>query len=499
MPQRAGNGMPSADVFRGRCKDYNRPASDSSSSATWQNVPLMMATDWLLGIQHSNRRFQISEFSIRRASSTLCFLAVVNGALIAAADEPRAVAVTEALPFGQPPVDYWSKAPDDTVAELQRRLDAKELELPFVEKFGYLPAMLKELDIPIESQLLAFSSQSPHRSQIRPERPRAVYFNEDVSVSWFPGAVLLEIAAHDSRKGTLFYTVVNREETRPEFYRSNSQTCLGCHHMPANPSWTGVAVPGHLLRTFLEVEGRGLRVEGQTGTDSDSQPSTFNPQPFRKIRSHTLPLEDRWQTWYVTGITPDQRHRGNLSLAEHQRLKNEDPHYYRTIADLAVDFDTDRYPTNTSDVVAHLIFDHQMLGLNLLARLSYEHQFGVRSDIEDMVVRYLLMVDEAPLHKPVAGTSDYAERYRRRDSKTADAPSLHDLDLQTRLFQHRISPLVNCRMVRSFPSALKQRLFTRLSRVLTGQDEVDGYSISATDRRSTLAVLKSTVEDWPQD
>lgn len=411
---------------------------------------------------------------------SLAFWAAASAASVAAADEPRAVAVTEALPFGQRPVDYWSKDSDDVVAELQRRLDAKELELPFVEKFGYLPAILKELDVPIESQLLAFSSQSPHRSQIRPERPRAVYFNEDVSVSWFPGAVLLEIAAQDSRKGTLFYTVVNRGETRPEFYRSNSQTCLGCHHMPANPSWTGVAVPGHLLRNFLE-------------TDEAKQ------HPFGKIRSHTLPLEDRWQTWYVTGIHPEQRHRGNLSLAEHQRLKSEDASYYRTVADLAVDFDTGRYPTNTSDVVAHLVFDHQMLGLNLLARLSYEHQFQVRSNIEDLVVRYLLMVDEAPLKKPVAVESKYAAWYRQHGPQDAMGRPLHELDLETRLFKRRISPLVNCRMVRGFPAELKQSLFGRLSAVLTGKEPIEGDSIPEADWQATLRILRVAVEGWPQE
>jgi hypothetical protein len=396
-----------------------------------------------------------------------------------AADEPRAITTNEALPFGQRPVDYWKLDSSDPLTELQRRINEKAVELPFDDKFGFLPAILKELDIPVESQLLAFSSQSPHRNVIRPERPRAVYFNDDVSVSWFPGAVLLECASQDPQKGTLFYTLVNRKETPPEFYRSVSQTCLGCHHMPNNPSWTGVVVPGHLLRSFVS-------------------PDEAKEQPYGEILSHTLPIERRWKSWYVTGISPGQKHRGNLSRSGDEREFADDPTYHRFIVDLGDEFDTDRYPTHTSDVVAHLVFNHQMLGLNLLSRYSYEHQFHVRSDIEAKLIRYLLLVDEAPLNKPVAGKSPYSEWYRTRGPKDDGGRSLYELDLETRLFRHHISPLVNCRMVQNFSAELRRALFTRLNDVLTGKTELDGFVVPAVDRQAILAVLKGTTKDWPQ-
>lgn len=440
-------------------------------------------------------KFPISNF---RFQILILALVVGENSVRSIADERRAVSETEALPFGQRPVDYWGKESHDPVAGLQRRIAAKEVELPFIEQFGYLPAILKELDIPVESQLLTFSSQSPHRHVIRPERPRAVYFNDDVSVSWYPGAVLLEIASHDSQKGTLFYTLVNRQDADLEFYRSGSQTCLGCHHAPGAASATGVAVPGHLVKSFLMVKGE--RPEGRgKGEDEVRFPLASPLSSLAHCRSHALPIEQRWQTWYVTGVSPEQRHLGNLSQTAHQRMKDDDPTYHRVVFDLATDFDTSRYPADTSDIVAHLVFDHQMLGMNLLSRLSYEHQFQVRSKIESMVIRYLLLVDEAPLNKPVLDKSPYAEWYRARGPKNAEGRSLYELDLETRLFRHRISPLVNSRMVQGFPPELKRSLFQRLNAVLTGMETLDGVSIPEADRQSALAVLRATVQDWPAE
>jgi hypothetical protein len=383
------------------------------------------------------------------------------------ADEPRAISADEMLPFGQQPVDYWHPASHDPIADLQRRLADNELELPFEERFGYLPAVLKALDVPVESQLLRFRSGSPHKTHITAERPRAIYFNDDVSVAWHPGAVLLELAAQDAQKGTLFYTLTNRSEAPLEFHRSSSQACLGCHHKRGP---TGPLVPGHFIQAQLGEHAKEFF--------------------YGSVKTHAAPLELRWEASYITGLNPTQRHRGNLSRPDDTRRNADDPTFHRPIVDLADEFDTDRYLTNTSDAAAHLVFDHQMLGHNLLNRLSYEHQLGVRSDVEDHVVRYLLLADETPLKQPLAGKSRFAERYSRHSP-------LHELDLETRLYRHRLSPLLTGRMVQGFPLALKQRLFSRLSNVLTGKESLDGFFVSDVDRLAMLEIVKTNVKDWP--
>jgi len=420
-------------------------------------------------------------FKARRWQRQDCFLiALTLCPLPTLADEPRPVSVHETLPFGQSPIDYWNrKHEDNPLADLQRRIETHDVELPYVETFGYLPAILKELNIPVESQLLRFRSGSPHRTHITAERPRAIYFNDDVAVAWHPGTVLLEFATQDPQKGTLFYTMVNRDDAVLEFHRGSSQACLGCHHKTTgggSPA-TGVAVPGHLL-------------QAQLGEDAEKY---F----FGHVLTHAAPVELRWEAWYVTGLRYDQRHRGNLSRPEDTRRFADDPTFHRPIIDLADEFDTDRYLAATSDMVAHLIYDHQMLGQNLLSRLSYEHQLHVRSDIETLLVRYLLLADETSLDKPVLGKSAYADWYRHRGPKDDQGRSLLELDLETRLFRHRISPLVGSRMVQRLPAEAKQSLFARLNSVLTGTEMLEAYVISEADRQATLEVLRATVPDWP--
>src|SRR5437899_4032535 len=59
-----------------------------------------------------------------------------------------------------------------------------ELKLEYSEKWGYLPSLLKHYNIPISSQTLAFSKSSFQLTQIAPDAPRAIYFNDDVYVGW---------------------------------------------------------------------------------------------------------------------------------------------------------------------------------------------------------------------------------------------------------------------------------------------------------------------------
>ncbi len=408
------------------------------------------------------------------------FVIFVSDSLPLSAAEPRRVADFETLPFGQPPINYWLGDSQDVIALLQRRIEDEQQDFPFDALSGYLPALLRELKIPVESQLLLYASASPHRSHINAERPRAIYFNDDVSVAWHPGSVLLEFAAQDSHKGTTFYTLTNRADAKPAFHRSSSQVCLGCHG-PTNGHWMGAHVPGHLNPSAIS----DLKV---------------NPRLITTALSHFIPLEERWNNWYVTGLSPQQAHRGNRSTEKLRREMPEGAKQSRYVTDLAADFDTTRYVTDTSDAVAHLIFDHQMFGLNLLTRLSHEHQLDVRSKTEQLAVAYLLLANEAPLEHPVDGKSVYAEWYRRRGPKDDQGRSLYELDLETRLFRHRVSPLVHSRMMQNLPPELKQRLFERLNEVLSGREELaKPYTLPEGDRAETLAVLRATVPDWPRE
>src|SRR5215472_14637333 len=78
--------------------------------------------------------------------------------------------------FDREPILYRTAEPDNAVSRLQRRLDAGAVKLPREQHLGYLRAALRELKVPVSSQMLVFSKTSLQRHRIAPRTPRAVYF-----------------------------------------------------------------------------------------------------------------------------------------------------------------------------------------------------------------------------------------------------------------------------------------------------------------------------------
>jgi len=70
-----------------------------------------------------------------------------------------------------------------SVSDLVQKIQEDKVALAYDESHGYLRSLLKTLDIPVSSQTLVFSKSSLQLSQIAPEAPRAVYFNDDVYMS----------------------------------------------------------------------------------------------------------------------------------------------------------------------------------------------------------------------------------------------------------------------------------------------------------------------------
>ena len=81
----------------------------------------------------------------------------------------------------------------DRIADLQRKIDAGTLKLEFEADHGYLKSLLKILNIPVSSQALVFSKSSFQLHLISPDRPRALYFNDDVYAGWTRGGEDIEI------------------------------------------------------------------------------------------------------------------------------------------------------------------------------------------------------------------------------------------------------------------------------------------------------------------
>ena len=123
---------------------------------------------------------------------------------VAAADKVAKIKLSDRVPFGREPVDYFGTKSHDAVSKLQRRLASGETRLSVDDRFGYLLSVLERLNVPLESQLLVFSKTARAPDLVSPQTPRAVFFNDEVSVAWIPKSRELEITAVDPVKGINF-------------------------------------------------------------------------------------------------------------------------------------------------------------------------------------------------------------------------------------------------------------------------------------------------------
>jgi hypothetical protein len=381
---------------------------------------------------------------------------------------------------GHPAIRYGEPAAD-RVAALNRRLAADDARLDFSPRAGYLPSLLAALDVPIDSQIAVFSRTSLQSPLINSHNPRTIFFNDSVAVAWMAGG-FIEVAALDPRQGAVFYELPQTPVPTPQLRRD--MRCLTCHYSTAT-----LGVPGYLVRSIPSaIDGMILPWLGNYTTD------------------HRSPLEERWGGWYVTGRSGG-RHLGNAPIVDRtaQDVRIDDSNL--DVATLADRFDTGRYLSPLSDIVAHLVFEHQMRMSNLLTRLGWEVRIAEHERRPDAaaaldraaveVVDYLLFVDEAPLDG-VRGTSGFAERFSALGPRDGKGRSLRDLDLDRRLLRYPCSYMIYSEAFDALAPAAKDAVYRRMWRVLSGADSSAKYArLSASDRQAIVEILRETKRDLP--
>jgi hypothetical protein len=171
--------------------------------------------------------------------------------------------------FEQPPINYSDSTPDNRVSRLQAAIERDGLRLRYDSKLGYLPDLLKQLDVPAESQMLVFSKTSLQRDRIAPRTPRALYFNDEVYAGYCHAGDVIEIAAADPQLGTVFYSLDQAREEGPAITR-RTQDCLQCH---AGSQADGV--PGHTVRSlFVDAGGFPILPKGAISSTTPPRSSS---------------------------------------------------------------------------------------------------------------------------------------------------------------------------------------------------------------------------------
>jgi hypothetical protein len=374
----------------------------------------------------------------------------------------------------------------DPVSRLAERLERGEVTLDYREGAGYLPSLLEQLDVNVDSQMLVFSKTSFQQAIINPKNPRAVYFNDTVSVGTVPGGDVYELLAIEPNHGMVFYSLSAKQTERPHLQRRGIE-CLFCHAMGNK------GAPSLVVASVIpDAEG----IPAYTST-------------FISTIDHRTALAQRWGGWYVTGTHGSVRHMGNAVALDPFKpldLQQEDT---QNLTSLENKIDVSKYLTGTSDIVALMTLEHQVGVANRINAITYQYRRIkgdgmspadwnlVDTEIDDLV-GYMLFVDEAPLDEPVKGVSTFTRTFSARGPRDSAGRSLRDFDLRTRLFKHRLSYMIYSDFFDAMPQPVLERVYRRLFDVLSGTDVSPKYrGLSSADRAEALEILLETKSNLP--
>jgi hypothetical protein len=389
------------------------------------------------------------------------------------------------------PINYSTASPKDAVARLQARIASGEVKMGEGGR-QIAEMLLRELKIPVESQLLVYSKTSLQRERISPSHPRALFFNDTCYIGWVPSG-LIEVTTIDPVLGPIFYSIdpSSTQAAKPAFVRDSD--CLRCH------GGTFVrGIPGVFARSvFTMADGNPMLRFGTEIVD------------FR------TPFTNRWGGWYVTGRHGDTLHRGNVLAEEKKEQLIVDFSKGANITNLSGFFDPREYLTNSSDIVALLVFEHQLAMQNTLTKASLnsrrmlDYQEKLQRDLKEPiteepsydsvknvlnsaareVVDDLLFKDEATLPEGIEGLPAFQQVFAASAPRSSSGDSLKDFHLQGRLFKNRCSYLIYSDAFKLLPKPLMQRVRDRLVRALRPTRPDPRYDYLDTEERGRIAAI----------
>jgi len=394
-------------------------------------------------------------------------------------------AETSFYEIDQPPHNYWKRPLQDRFTKIKEDLEVGRVTLDSSNEKAYLAGLLQALDMPASSQMLVFSTTSLQLRLISPSNPRALYFNEDIYLGFIPGG-RIEIVSLDPEIGGIFYIFDIPRESRP-LRIERSDRCMNCHAASETQY-----LPGLLIKSVIPGP-RGGTLEG-----------------FRQDQTgHGIPFEQRFGGWYVTGRHSITNHWGNLvgRLSPAGLATN--------YVEPGERFDFSRYPAPTSDILPHLVHEHQAGFVNRALEASYRarsywHETEGKLDSKQAkeldkqartLTRYLLFADEAPLPAGgLEGDSAFKADFTRNRRVAANGASLKDFDLGTRLFKHRCSYMIYSAVFQGLPAPMKARIYQELAEALNvDKPKADYAYLETAEKKVIRGILKETLNDLPRD
>jgi hypothetical protein len=385
--------------------------------------------------------------------------------------------------FKAPPHDYWTRPVTDRFSLLKDDLAEGRLVLDRSSNKAFVASLLQALKVPASSQMLLFSATSLQLSLISTRNPRALYFSDDLYVGWMPGGKV-EIVSLDPVLGGIYYIfdIPRRDGDPVRIERSNR--CMNCHGA-ADSGW----VPGLVISSVIPGPNSGGLVSYR-----------------QEMLGHGVPLSERFGGWLVTGTGMWKQHRGNVTgELDAGKLTTTPVAYGKT-------FNLENYPAATSDLLAHLLHEHQAGFVRVALEAGYKaraalHEGGgtvppVRvAELDaaaEALVRYLLFRDEVPLPPGgVAGDAQFRQDFAATRLPDAAGRSLRDLELKTHLLKYRCSYMIYSPIISALEPQMKSRVFKLLDQALSPKERHDlSRHMPGAEKEAVRSILTATLPGW---
>lgn len=371
----------------------------------------------------------------------------------------------------------------DPVAKFADRLAKGEETLEYKGRWGYLEDLLKKLDIPTDSQVLVFSKTSLQQEHISPKAPRAIFFNDTVSVGSVQNGELFEITVADANRGVEFYTLEVKKAEKPAIEKDRF-LCLACH----GQTWA----PHTFVATVYPNE--------------EGSPAFLGGDNLFNVTDHRSPFEERWGGWYVSGTHGKMKHLGNAVAKNPYRPVELETKNVQNQTSLKGKFDVTPYLEPTSDIVALMTLEHQTRALYYIAAITA--QFKAINDNEiaaakrptpaaldkavENLANYLTFADEFKLTDPIKGVSTFTETFPKRGPRDSQGRSLRDFDLKTRIFKYPLSYVLYTDVFDKMHPQARERVLQRIFDILN-----DSGANRLAERRAALEIIRDTKPNLP--
>jgi hypothetical protein len=388
------------------------------------------------------------------------------------------------------PIHYSDTEPDNAASDLAKKEFKPKNDA--YNDLDFLEAVVKELDVPVDSQLLVYSKTSLQKKRIFPRYPRALYFSDSTYVGYVPGGDV-EVITHDSKLGLVFY-LINPSKANPdkagsdakfEYKVKRRKDCLSCHVTSKTRD-----VPGLFARSVV--------------TDDQGEMDFKRESHF--VDDET-PLEHRWGGWYVTGNWIGISHMGNDFNGESKLGK---------LKSLEGRIEMSRYLKDTSDIAALLVLEHQCKMHTLLVETKMRYQRAVhlenalkrmgpidevnsavtrnaKRSTEDLVAS-LLFCNEAKIEgSGVEGNKAFKEAFTAQAKLSKSGKHLRRFRLYGRIFKYRCSYMIHSEAFLALPEVIQKLTFQRIYEILTAETAPEGYEhLKTKEKKTILEILQDT-------